>query len=276
MTPNFITKYRPLTARPFLRNATYEEFIPCKQLRPYVACFWSSEGIEKSGSDGLVRVIPDTCVDIIIEINYTKQVIKSCLCGIQDYAVMVEQGSEKEETTRFAVRFPFWAVRRFLNLDMSDLYNQTVDLDLLKPGCNYAFEELFYRRSLEERIAWMESFLLGIFDPEGYNPNLYNSIEYLLRSKGRSRVKDISGYSNLSQRQLERIFKQEIGISIKRTASLVRYQNVWQEVIQQNSFDIQEAAVRYGYVDQSHLLGEFKRFHGLYPSQAKREALERR
>lgn len=117
--------------------------------------------------------------------------------------------------------------QRFLNLDMSDFYNQTVDLDLLKP------------------------------------------IGYLLRSKGRSRVKDISGYSSLSQRQSGRIFKQEIGISIKRTASLVHYQNVWREVIQ-------EAAVRYGYADQSHLLGEFKRFHGLYPSQAKREALERR
>lgn len=25
-------------------------------LRPYVPCFWSSEGIEKSGADGLIRV----------------------------------------------------------------------------------------------------------------------------------------------------------------------------------------------------------------------------
>lgn len=120
---------------------------------------------------------------IIIEINYTKQIIKSCLFGIQDYAVMMEQGKEKKETVRFAVRFPFWAVRRFLDLDMSGIYNQTAGLDLLIPGCSYAFEELFYRRSLEERIAWMESYLLGIFNPEGFNPNLYNSIEYLLRSQ---------------------------------------------------------------------------------------------
>ena len=274
MIPKFITEYHPLTARPFLRDNTYEEHLPCKELRPYVSCFWSSEGIEKSSADRLVRVIPDTCMDIIIDINYAKQTIKSRLCGMQDYAVMVEQGKEQEETIRFAVRFPFWAVRRFLKLDMSDLYNQTIDLDLLIPGCSAAFEELFYCRSLAERIAWMESYLLGIFDPEGYNSNLYNSIEYLLRSKGGSRIKDISEYSAVSQRQLERLFKQEIGISIKRTASLIRYQNVWREVIQQNTFDIQEAAVRYGYADQSHLLNEFKRFHGLYPSQAKREALE--
>lgn len=155
MMPNFITGYRPLTARPFLRNNTYEEHIPCKELWSYVSCFWSSSDAGENAADQMVRVIPDTCMDIIIDINYMKQTVKSKLCGIQDYAVMVEQGKEKEETTRFAVRFPFWAVRRFLNLDMSDLYNQTVDLDLLRPGCNYAFEELFYCRSLEERIAWM-------------------------------------------------------------------------------------------------------------------------
>lgn len=276
MTPNFINQYHPLTARPFRRNRTYEEQIPCKPLRPYVSCFWSSEGIEKSGADGLIRVIPDTCMDIIIEINYTKQIIKSCLCGIQDDTVMMEQGKEKEETVRFAVRFPFWAVRRFLTLDMSALYNQVLDLDLLIPGCNSKFEELFYCHSFEERITWMEAYLLGIFKPEGYNPNLFNSIEYLLRSRGRAPVRDICGYSTVSQRQLERLFKQEIGISIKRTASLVRYQNVWREVILQEHFNVQKAVGRYGYADQAHLLNEFKRFHGLYPSQAKQEALERR
>ncbi len=276
MTPDFITQYHPLTARPFRRNKTYEEHIPCKQLRPYVACFWSSEGIEKSGADGLIRVIPDTCMDIIIEINYTKQSIKSRLCGIQDDTVMLEQGKEKEETVRFAVRFYFWAVRRFLNLDMSDLYNQTIDLDLLMPGCNVAFEELFYCRSFEDRITWMESYLLGIFNSEGYNPNLFNSIEYLLQSKGRAMVRDICGYSAVSQRQMQRLFNQEFGLSIKRTASLVRYQNVWREVILQEHFNIQKAVDRYGYTDQAHLLNDFKRFHGLYPSQAKQEALERR
>lgn len=276
MTPKFITQYRPLTARPFLRNRTYEEHIPCKPLRPYVRCFWSSEGIEGDRDEQLIRVIPDTCMDIIIDMNYTKQTVKSMLYGIQDDTVMVGQGKEKETVLRFAVRFPFWAVRRFLKLDMNGLCNQALDLELLMPGCNTEFEKLLYCRSLEELIACMETYLLGNFQPEGYNPNLYNSIEYLLRSKGRARVSDICGYSAVSQRQMERMFKQEVGISIKRTASLVRYQNVWREVILKEHFNVQEAVERYGYADQSHLLNEFKRFHGLWPSQAKLEALESR
>lgn len=271
-----MTQYHPLTARPFLKNKTYEEYLPCEPLRPYVYCFWSSETSGVSAADRQVRVIPDTCVDIIIDINYSRHTIKSRLCGIQDYTVMVEQEDGQEERIRFAVRFYFWAVKRFLDLDMSCLYNQSLDLELLITGCSCQFEELFYCNSLDERIVWMESYLLHRLNPEGYNSDLYNSIEYLLRSKGRAPVREICGYSTISQRQLERLFKQEIGLSIKRTASLVRYQNVWREVIQQDTFNVQKAIGSYGYADQSHLLNEFKRFHGLWPSQAKQEALKSR
>lgn len=127
MTPKFITQYSPLTARPFLRNSIYEEHIPCKLLRPYVSCFWSSEGVEEDRADWLVRVIPDTCMDIIIDINYTKQTVKSQLCGIQDYTVIVEQGKENEETIRFAVRFPFF--KRF-----HGLWPSQAKLEALKPN----------------------------------------------------------------------------------------------------------------------------------------------
>lgn len=274
MIPKFMNQYHPLTSRPFLRNMTYSEYLPCELLRPYVFCFWSSETSEESTADRQVRVIPDTCVDIIIDINYTRNTIRSRLCGIQDYTVMVEQKNEQEQCVRFAVRFYFWAVKRFLNLDMSCLYNQSLDFELLIPGCSFQFEELFYCNSLHERIAWMESYLLHRLNPEGYNSALYNSIDYLLRSKGGAPVREICGCSTISQRQLERLFKQEIGLSIKRTASLVRYQNVWREVIQQDTFNIQKAIGSYGYADQAHLLNEFKRFHGLWPSQAKQEALK--
>lgn len=60
---------------------------------------------------------------------------------------------------------------------------------------------------------------------------------------------------------------------MKRTASLVRYQNVWREIVGQKEFRIQDAVYRYGYSDQSHLLNEFRRFHGVWPDQAKASPL---
>lgn len=273
MVPAFYTQYHPLTSRPFLKNDTYTEYAPSKALRPYIACFWTT-GRPGRDVSRQVLVIPDTCVDIIIEVNHTKQTVKSRLCGIQDYSVIVEQKASDDEISSFAVRFYFWAVRLFLDVNPRDIYNMSLDFDLIKPGCSREFERFLDCGTVGARIAWMEQYLLSRLDMEAYNPNLYNSIEYILQSKGSATVKEICGYSTVSQRQMERIFKQEIGISVKRTASLVRYQNVWREVAKKERFDPLGAVYRYGYADQAHLLNDFKRFHGLWPEEARMAALE--
>ncbi|MEY8531996.1 helix-turn-helix domain-containing protein [Blautia pseudococcoides] len=68
---------------------------------------------------------------------------------------------------------------------------------------------------------------------------------------GNISVKEICEYSCVSQRQMERLFLQNIGMSIKRTAGLIRYQNVWRDVVKQERFDVQDAVYRYGFSDQS-------------------------
>ena len=67
MEPYFYTKYRPLTSRPFLSGRAYSEYAPCKQLLPYVVCFWESQSGIGDETDQAVRVVPDTCADIIVE-----------------------------------------------------------------------------------------------------------------------------------------------------------------------------------------------------------------
>ena len=60
----------------------------------------------------------------------------------------------------------------------------------------------------------------------------------------------------------------------KKIASLVRYQNVWREIVTSESFNAQNAVYRYGYTDQAHLLKEFRRFHGTNPEGAKKIAIK--
>lgn len=280
MMLSFHTRYRPLTSRPFLSNASYREYAPCSALRPYVACFWGIESGEAKGNEEAevqqVLVIPDTCMDIIIEINHSRQQITSRLCGIQDSPMYVEQRRGHEEVTSFAVRFHFWAASLFLKLNMRDMCNQVLDLEPILPECGRELQRLFYLDSMREKIAWMEDYLLKRVDEINGNPNLYNSIDHILTTSGRASVKEICQYSCVSQRQLERLFQREIGISIKRTASLVRYQNVWRDMVRLSSFDVQDAVYQYGYADQPHLLNEFKRFHGTTPDQARQIALANR
>ena len=89
-------------------------------------------------------------------------------------------------------------------------------------------------------------------------------------------MKEICEYSCVSQRQMERLFLKEVGLPIKRIAGMVRYQNVWREMVSSKEFNIQDAVYRYGYTDQAHLLKEFRRFHGMAPEEARRIARENR
>jgi AraC-like DNA-binding protein len=135
---------------------------------------------------------------------------------------------------------------------------------------------LIHAHTIEERIPIAEKFLLSKLDLNKKNNNVLNATYSILNSKGAKPIKEVCAYTALSQRQLERLFLEHIGISIKKVSSLVRYQNVWQEVAYSEVFDIQDSVEKYRYADQSHLLKEFKKYHGVTPIQAKKIMLEQK
>ena len=78
--------YHPLTATPFKRNSFYTELSSCKELRPYIRCYWGTENplIQIENDDTPELVIPDTCVDIIYDVDYTNNTVTGGFCGIND------------------------------------------------------------------------------------------------------------------------------------------------------------------------------------------------
>ena len=271
---NFSTVYRPLTARPFLSGRTYREYRPDSRLSPYIACYWTSEeDMSMSGkAQDKVPVIPDTCMDIIVRVDHSGRTISGYLCGIQDRPFFTGQGSSDENVTCFAIRFHFWSAHLFINIDFKESRNKSLELDVLGKEWNRVFEQFFYIRNISGRIALVEAFLSAKLSGLELNPGLFNSVPRILAFAGREPVKEICGYSCVSQRQLERLFSQDIGLPLKRLSSIVRYQNVWRDMVVNPNFDIQDAVFRYGYSDQAHLQNEFKRFHGMTPKEARRIA----
>lgn len=268
--------YQPLTARPFLSDQTYREYQPCLQLRPYIACYWRmDEGMNThEQKDSEVLVIPDTCMDIIILINHTRQTISGYFCGMQDEPALAATKESTDIITSFAIRFYFWSAHLFLNLDFKSVCNQKIGLEHLGKEWSQLFEPFFYINTMKERIAMVETHLLRKLNSLHKNPNLFNSIHQVLTAPGRVSVKDICLYSGVSQRQIERLFLQEVGLPLKRISNLIRYQNVWRDMVWSPQFDIQDAVYRYGYTDQAHLLKEFKRFHGISPKEANNIAIK--
>lgn len=123
--------------------------------------------------------------------------------------------------------------------------------------------------NIEDRIIHVESVLIDkLCSSIDINNNFSNAVYCILKSKGTSAITDISQYTAISTRQIERIFRDYIGISPKKCCSLVRYQNMWTDLINNNRCDFNELEYKYKFSDQAHMINDFKKYHGSTPQQA--------
>ena len=78
-------------------------------------------------------------------------------------------------------------------------------------------------------------------------------------------LKEIQLEMNLSERTLERIIKQSVGLSPKIFSRIMRFQDGLNCLRQTNFENFTELAYQYDYFDQSHYNREFKEFTGTNP-----------
>ena len=270
--------YNPITATPFNSDSAYIEVEPCQSLRPYIKCFWGTKApVTRLKEDTLTNelVIPDTCMDIIFDVNYSENSIDSHFYGINNEAFMAGSPNDREETTStFAIRFYAWTAVLFSDESMTGIRNKVLDAQQHYSKIKYAIEPLLFDKStLRERIEIAEKVLIDQLNLKRVNHHLGNALFCMLRNRGNMKMTALADEVFMSRRQLERIFNEYIGISPKQLASLVRYQNLWNDILFNKYFRIGDAVQLYGYTDQSHLLHEFKKYHTVLPSEAKQYAL---
>lgn len=245
-----------VVAHPF--GIGYREYEPCEALRPYVRCFWTGEG--KDG--GLI--VPDLCADIIFDFNKHNVFF----CGVNDTPYKAA-----DKTRSFGIRFYAWTAALFSEDTLRGTLNGAFVL-----GAHFRRLErelaprIFAAGTTERRIALSERFLVnnirerrcGIFT---------QAMGEMIERRGACPAGEISRELHISARQLERVFAEYSGLSPKKMAELVRYQCLWRDILFGRDFNAAEKALEYGYVDQSHLLRDFRRFHTMSPAAAKRNAL---
>lgn len=271
--------YHPLTATPFACNESYEEFEPCEELKPYVKCFWGSRlpyTQLKTDIPTKGMVTPDTCMDIIFTVDFTNNRISGKFCGIDDRTFETYDSRDAQRLlSTFAIRFYAWSAVVFAEEFMKDVKNGFFDAGYHFSGLQKAIEPiLFDVVGMEDRIRLAQQYLLRHMHPERINSHMTDAVAQILQRKGNVEIGRLAREIHVSSRQLERIFREHIGISPKQLSSLIRYQYVWKDVLFHPQFQVLDAVCLYGYTDQSHLMHDFKRFHGMNFMEAKRYAVE--
>lgn len=273
-------KYRPLTATPFKHNSDYQEIEPCRVLQPYVRCFWGGEcdASKMEANEFSDIVIPDTCVDIIYVINDLGNIIHSDFAGLNDRGVILPKShQEGHKVFTFAIRFYAWSAYVFSEDSFFETVNGIYDV---RERFNWLDKELSGPLSepgnLTELIRLAESLLLKRLERAKINKTVDGIMNDILRKHGSLGIDQLSKENFISSRQMERLFHEYIGITPKKLSNLVRYQNLWRDIVSQTSFNMMDAVLKYGYTDVPHLMREFKRFHTMNIRDAREIAFQER
>jgi AraC-like DNA-binding protein len=241
----------------------YKEVKPHPALVDYIDAFWTttSDG-KKIVSE---KILPDGCVDIILNLgddcktdNGTFDIKngRTYLVGTMKHFKIVEM---KPETNLIGIRFKPAAFPSFYKFtSLHQITDGTVEFE------NKLSPDL--KQVISNSTEYLNQFFINKLTRP--NPILLPVVADIKNCRGQINVPELAKRHFTTTKQLERNFKQHVGISPKEFINLVRFQFVL-HVIQKKSSErsLLTIALEHGYYDHSHLANEVKRYTGVAPTQ---------
>jgi AraC-like DNA-binding protein len=249
----------------------YLEKPPSEKLRGIVTSFWS---LEDDGQNGRVEnIFPDGHVEWTF--NLGDPIVRLHENGErerQPYSLIVGQmrGPVRLRPTGkvklFGVRFHPGGARMLLSMPVAELTEHIQDLTRTVEDASGLTERLADARSLEDRAAIMESFLMAKlhYAVKLTDPLVYEMIKRLSIDFRPTEI--VAGGLGFSYRQIQRRFIESVGLGPKEFSRIVRFQHVFQSMQGRSEWSWQEALRNCHYYDQAHFIREFRRLSGQTPS----------
>ena len=170
--------YHPITGTPFQADEAYQEVAPCTALQPYIRCFWGSEQPLHAQPREAGLVIPDTCMDIIFDIDYANNRISSSFCALDEHAYRTPASSASGGlAATFAIRLYAWTASLFAEDKLSGSANTVFPVDAFFQRIERMLTPiLFTETTLMGKVVAAEQALLSVLHPERADPAVLNAI----------------------------------------------------------------------------------------------------
>lgn len=250
------------------------EYKPCKSLNSFVEVFWKARFQTVTSGPLSLQMIPNGCVELIIHLNDLHCDLENNYGWSQSPDFMIlglfTQPYEVRfsgDVNVFAIRFKPEGFYNIFGVPASEFKERYEDMTLVK--CN-GFREFSNRiregKSVSSMIKLTEIYLLKSLQNNKIDISYVNLAAQLIRSTKGLKIDEISSKIFISKRQLEREFKNKIGISPKHYLRITRINEVVRFLNSNQSFDLTSVAYHCGYFDQAHFIHDFKRITGQKPS----------
>lgn len=243
-------------------------------LKGYIDKMWLFESGGKMPVEDLKLVVPNGHIKlsvafrngIVASVNgkaFTSKEQNISLTGLVDVPVILD--AEKDISTgTIVVEFNPQGAYRFFQISFNDIKNQIHPLsDILGTMAGQLEEQIANAERVEGKVALLQQFLLNQLMRNPEDSIFEYCVSKITDSKGRITIQELEKKTGYSSRWLNMKFKDKLGISPKNLSTIIRFNQYYNAVANNNEMEFMQNAFYDHYYDQSHFLKEFKRFTGL-------------
>ena len=251
----------------------YQTFPPHPDLAAFVKSHWQLE-VPAGTSAEKQRVLPEGSIEMaFILADDVKRYNAAGEFSIQPRAMIIGQITEPffvqptGEVRSFAVSFYPYGFANFVDCPISELANKDTPLEALFGAEAKALEQQVNAAdNTAQRIAAVEDFLLNkLAESATVDRVVKSTVEALFETKGRQPISAILEEQPTTRRNLERKFKQQVGMSPKQLSKVARMQAALQMLLNEEAESLTKIAYDNEYYDQAHFTKDFKEFTGNNP-----------
>lgn len=247
------------------KHYRYNEYAPDERLRDVVCCYWSSAA-EPQQDCQWHRIVPDGCIDIIFDLDAREMKGAFLSQLMMSYDVMPLY----EPMAFFGIRMYASQLRRLFGYAGAALTGYHVGLESwLGHDATVITEQVITANDLAERMQIVDTWLLHLlYQRDDPTSSLWHTVVQEIHDRrGHVSIRQLATDTYYSERTLRRLFQQELGISPKEWADIVRFQAFLRYWQMQPQLPLSKLATAFGYYDQAHLNLAFHRYYGLTPGQ---------
>jgi AraC-like DNA-binding protein len=228
-------------------TTNYKLIKPDKSLADYVYCFSSLQNLSDNNE---AVIIPNGKIDLMFS-KTTDNLLRISLLGLETKPKYAKQ----EVTNFFSVSFNPLAVEYILRLSVAEIINSGKilidnfwdfnidDLNDFEAFCNKASQKInsLIPKDIDERKR-------KLFD-------------LILTANGEVSIKELSEKVVWSERQINRYFNQQFGLSLKAYCNILRFQASLSHIKEGKLLP------QLNFTDQSHFIKEIKKLSGVSPKE---------
>lgn len=244
---------------------TLKRYPPHEALRTFIKHYWIVEWSLPAGESFSQEVIPNPCVNLILEKG------RMFFYGPSSRKYSHEL---RNEGRVFGIKFKPGGFYPWIRKPISCLTDTPLSADRLLPRSHQELETIFLDRqfSHHELVHQMNQLLLPLLPPsDDIALQIEHITTHIQNHHELTKVDEVCAYFHMNKRKLQRLFQQYVGLTPKTVIRLYRLQNAAETLDRGSSISILKLCMDLGYHDQSHFIRDFKTVIGITPEAYIRE-----